>query len=249
MKNPKLNLVKCRTAGPVFLSAIILALFAIAFISGCNKDPLKEKPVACFAAIADSVFTGSTLTVDASCSEGAVSYLWNFGDGSSATIASATHSYTSAGTYTITLTVTNSNGTATITEAVVVNTLVCDPGYEGSDCTTEIRAKYLGLYLVAGNIVCGSGTPGTISSLPVTVSTLPTLTQLNFTISSGGTPTTLTGDLQSNGTTFTFSSQQDGGFTYTGTANFNGSVLTLELTETDNSSSEVCTITVTGPKQ
>ena len=247
MKNPKLNIVKSRTAGPIFLSAIILALFAITFISGCNKDPLKEKPVACFAAIADSVTVNTTLTVNASCSQEAVSYAWDFGDGSTAATISATHSYATPGSYIITLTVTNSNGTATKTETVVVKD--CNFGYEGTNCATEVRARYLGLYLVGGNINCSASSPGTISSLPVTVSTLPTVTQLNFTISSGGTPTTLTGDLQSNGTTFTFSSQQDGGYTYTGTANFDSNFLALELTETNNSTSEVCTITVAGIKQ
>ncbi|RAJ05398.1 gliding motility-associated-like protein [Chitinophaga skermanii] len=38
------------------------------------------------------------------------SYLWEFGDGTSSTLANPTHTYTSSGTYTVILTVTGSNG-------------------------------------------------------------------------------------------------------------------------------------------
>lgn len=42
-----------------------------------------------------------------------LSYMWSFGDGSSSTEASPTHTYTSPGTYTVELTVTDSNGAST----------------------------------------------------------------------------------------------------------------------------------------
>lgn len=64
-----------------------------------------------------------TLTVDASAStdpDGTiVGYLWEFGDGTTATTATATHAYSAAGPYTVKLTVTDNRG-GTDTESVVV---------------------------------------------------------------------------------------------------------------------------------
>jgi PKD repeat protein len=51
-----------------------------------------------------------------------VSYVWDFGDGSSATGMTATHTYAAEGTYTITLTVMNNDGlTSTDSELVTVH--------------------------------------------------------------------------------------------------------------------------------
>ncbi len=55
-------------------------------------------------------------------STNAASYIWNFGDGTTATTANTTHSYTSSGTYTITLTVASASGcSATSSQTIVVN--------------------------------------------------------------------------------------------------------------------------------
>ena len=76
-----------------------------------------------------------TVTVDGSGStddRGVVSYLWNFGDGTTRTGATATHTYAAAGTWNVTLTVADAEGlrhtraqtvtvTATTTTTVVPN--------------------------------------------------------------------------------------------------------------------------------
>lgn len=49
-----------------------------------------------------------------------VTYLWNFGDGTTSTLYSPTKSYTGAGTFTVSLTVTNAVGSVTSTQSVVV---------------------------------------------------------------------------------------------------------------------------------
>jgi len=53
---------------------------------------------------------------------GAVSYLWDFGDGVGSTLQNPTHTYATAGTYSVTLVVTNTQGCKdTIQKAVVVH--------------------------------------------------------------------------------------------------------------------------------
>ena len=62
--------------------------------------------------------SGSSAATNASIA----SYAWSFGDGSSATGANTSHSFTIAGTYSATLTVTDSNGQTNSTETPVVIT-------------------------------------------------------------------------------------------------------------------------------
>ncbi len=47
-----------------------------------------------------------------------LTYLWNFGDGSTSTLANPSHTYTSAGSYTVSLKVTNAYGNETVTGSV-----------------------------------------------------------------------------------------------------------------------------------
>lgn len=53
---------------------------------------------------------------------GAVSYLWNFGDGNTSTAANPSHTYASGGNYTVTLTATNNCGSTTSTQTVTILT-------------------------------------------------------------------------------------------------------------------------------
>lgn len=71
-------------------------------------------PVATFTGSSNNVFTGGTVTFDATSSSDIdgtiVSYLWDFGDGSTGSGATASHSYANGGTYTVRLTVTDNQG-------------------------------------------------------------------------------------------------------------------------------------------
>lgn len=73
---------------------IALFVLVLGFIS-CAKEP-----TSCFTA-PSSATTGSSVAVDAGCSENAHHVEWDFGDGGTATGSTATHIYNSAGTYTI----------------------------------------------------------------------------------------------------------------------------------------------------
>jgi PKD repeat protein len=53
---------------------------------------------------------------------GAVSYLWNFGDGNTSTATNPSHTYANGGDYTVTLTATNNCGATTTTQIVTIST-------------------------------------------------------------------------------------------------------------------------------
>lgn len=87
-----------------------------------TDPPPNVPPVAMFVHEAQHL----AVLVDASQSEDEdgqiVAYMWDFGDGESATGLTATHTYAEAGTYTITLTVTDDDGDNTSTSSDVTVT-------------------------------------------------------------------------------------------------------------------------------
>ncbi|MBP6730859.1 MAG: PKD domain-containing protein [Chitinophagales bacterium] len=220
----------------------LLLLCALATFTGCNKDDNKKLPTACFTTITDTVTVGTPITFN-NCSVNGTTYSWNFGDGQISTLADPAHVYTAVGTYTVTLTATNADGPATKTAVVTVKG--CAPGYEGSTCTTEIRAKYFGTYLLAGT---DNNTPAnTYTNLSTTVSTSPTGVQ-NLVIIIDAT-ITLQVKLNADNTSFTIVGPTTGAYTDTGSGSFTGSNLTINLIETETSSSTVTVYNLTGPKQ
>ena len=89
--------------------------------TGGSSPPPNGAPTACFSATT----SGLSASVDGACSsdpEGsALTYAWDFGDGSTATGRTASRTYAAAGTYTVRLTVTDTQGaTGTTTRQVSV---------------------------------------------------------------------------------------------------------------------------------
>jgi len=83
-------------------------------------------PVASFTESAETVYTGETITFNASSSydpDGTiVSYFWDFGDGSNATGVVVQHAYSNDGAYNVALTVTDDKGaesTSTATKTIL----------------------------------------------------------------------------------------------------------------------------------
>lgn len=63
----------------------------------------------------------SSLTVTfTNTSVNATSYLWNFGDGNTSTLANPTHTYANSGTYTVVLTATNACGSTNYSETLTI---------------------------------------------------------------------------------------------------------------------------------
>lgn len=82
------------------------------------------KPTAPTASFSTDITSGTTpLTVqfnNATTGAATLSYLWDFGDGSTSTTTSPSHVFSAAGTYTVTLTATNSLGSSTYTALILV---------------------------------------------------------------------------------------------------------------------------------
>ncbi|WP_406664894.1 S8 family serine peptidase [Gallaecimonas sp. GXIMD1310] len=93
-------------------------------ITAVGEDMGPSAPTAAFSASVDGLnvsFADASSDRDGDIS----SWLWDFGDGSSATTANPTHSYAAGGSYTVTLTVTDATGlTDTATQTVTVSDTV-----------------------------------------------------------------------------------------------------------------------------
>jgi len=117
----------------------ILIILGVISITACKKS---SPPVGCFAAIPDSAFVAQPISF-ISCTKGANSYLWNFGDGSTAATDSVVHTYTSAGIYHGSLTTSNGqSSTKTFTITVTNNPL----GYFTFGSNTFFPANYDSIY-------------------------------------------------------------------------------------------------------
>ncbi len=113
----------------------------------------------------------------------------------------------------------------------------CDPGYEGSDCKTEVRTKILGNYQV--NETCS--TTGA-ASYSVTISASGT-DVTKVLVSPFGGYSGLTGTISVDGTSLTIAQQTSAGYSVvgTGTINNDGASLTVNYTITDSQqASESC---------
>jgi hypothetical protein len=88
-----------------------------------GASPAPSGPIAAISDIGPTV-PGTPLAVNAQAayapSGGALTYSWDFGDGTQATGVSVTHTYAAAGTYDLTLTVHGAGGTATVTKHLTV---------------------------------------------------------------------------------------------------------------------------------
>jgi len=112
---------------------LLNAVSALAYNSGSAPPPPpppdNQTPVA-NAGLDQSGETGELLNFNGSGSTDdgiIVSYIWDFGDGASATGTSVSHAYSTSGTYTVTLTVTDDGGLADSDTATAVVSDVAPP--------------------------------------------------------------------------------------------------------------------------
>jgi len=115
-------------------------------------------------------------------------------------------------------------------------TKTCDLGYEGDNCKTEVRTKYVGAF--NGTESCTSGT----STVSVTVTTVAgDVTKVNFSNLYGATFNT-TGTVQADGT-ITIANQAFGTGQISGSATINAGKVKVTYTVTAGGASDACTWT------
>lgn len=123
-------------------------------------------------------------------------------------------------------------------------TCECTAGYEGDDCSTEMRTKFVGTFNVSGNYNCPVSGNTAIAPYNLTISTSSTGVD-KVLVNSGNAALVAT----VNGTTLTIQSQVSGSYTYTGSGTITGTTLNLTLNEFDPTIPETCVITLSGNKQ
>jgi len=110
--------------------------------TSANVTVLNKSPIATFTESAETVYTGETITFNASNSydpDGSiVNYFWNFGDGTNATSVIASHAYADDGVYTVTLTVTDDDG-ATASQMATKTILNRAPVASFTESATTVR--------------------------------------------------------------------------------------------------------------
>jgi hypothetical protein len=121
----------------------------------------------------------------------------------------------------------------------------CTAGYEGDDCSTEMRAKFVGTFNISGTVSCPvSGTY-----------TIPPGTSITVANSSAGVDKIIINLLGRalvatvDGSSLTIATQQVGDFTYTGTGTITNNNLSMTINEFDSTIPETCVYTVSGVKQ
>ena len=109
----------------------------------------------------DSDFAPTTVSFDgtdsSSSDDSALTYIWDFGDSTTATGSMVTHTYTEAGTYTATLTVTNTSGDTDSTTVEIIVLPVDDNECSFSTPTSEPLPTHRASYSYA--YVLGTGGP------------------------------------------------------------------------------------------
>jgi len=92
--------------------------------ASADKNVLNRLPVAIFTESAETVYTGTSISFDASLSYDSdgviISYHWDFGDGSNATGVLVDHAYVDDGNYSVTLTVTDDDGAISSTSSTKI---------------------------------------------------------------------------------------------------------------------------------
>jgi PKD repeat protein len=85
-------------------------------VNGCNTNTTSCQANSQFTVFADSVNAGNYFAYNQSTGTGAVTYLWDFGDGNTSTQQYPFHQYANPGQYVICLTVSATNGSVTCSD-------------------------------------------------------------------------------------------------------------------------------------
>ncbi|MCB9186308.1 MAG: hypothetical protein H6601_06125 [Flavobacteriales bacterium] len=116
----------------------------------------------------------------------------------------------------------------------------CDTGYEGTDCDTEERAKFIGTYNVTE--ACTSGNYTYSITTAASGSGITTIIISNFGDYGVNVTATVKND---NSSQLVIANQTVGGGTFSGTGQISGNILTITYNVTAGTSTDDCTMTCT----
>ena len=123
---------------------------------------------------------------------------------------------------------------------------VCDAGFEGDDCATMSRDKFVGTYLASGTATCPVSGNGTFDNVTTTVGISSTGAD-RATFDFGGA-VLLTCTV--NGNDITVVNATVDGFNYSGSGSLNASGTTLTMTLNEEEPGvETCVYAITAQKQ
>jgi len=157
-------------------------------------------PVASFTVTGPPIYTGSSVSLNGTSSNDPdgtiVGWAWNFGDGSTGSGATPSHSYSVPGTYVVKLNVTDNSGstplslatqTITILDRAPVVSITQSPstGTSGQPVVITISATDADGTIVNATVAWGDGTKDTILGTPTTASHI-------YSVSNGSPPSTYT---------------------------------------------------------
>ncbi|MBL8012041.1 MAG: hypothetical protein JNJ64_15650 [Flavobacteriales bacterium] len=117
---------------------------------------------------------------------------------------------------------------------------VCNTGYEGSECGTEKRAKFIGSW--SGTETC---TSGNYTWTMTSTSSSTGVTAIIFNNFAGYSGLNISATVNSNGTSLTIPNQTVSGATVSGSAQLTGNIMTLTYQISGGGGSDSCTATCT----
>ncbi len=123
-------------------------------------------------------------------------------------------------------------------------TKVCDPGYEGDKCDVKIVSKYVGTYQANGTDNQG----GTYTNWTVIISESSS-DVLTVLINLQNASITLSAKVAEEGGSYTITSQNVSGYTYSGSGTLTSNAMTLNLTEIGGTPQVTTVYNFTGTKQ